>query len=172
MAVKDHRKFVEGKIKFSLVILFLSYVATNGLTLAASNIPKFKVAAQDMSSLSILIPQDTTKDQTKALIHEFKNARKSKNLSQMIPPTTKGGQLGDYAIIWVLIFSEPEWASKDKLIKFMKSSLKSSQDKKFDREYVKHIKAEYFYSVPTSEEYGNLGYDDGMIQSPYYQKLF
>ena len=88
----------------------------------------------------------------------------------MIPATTKGGQLGDYAIVWIFVFSEPEWATADKLQKFIKSSLKSTTDKQFDKEYVKHIKAEYFYS--TLEEYGNFGYDDGMVRSPNYKKIF
>ena len=80
--------------------------------------------------------------------------------------------MGDYAVVWILVFSEAdaEWASKDKLKRFMKSSLKNPMDKKYDKEYVKYIKAEYYYS--TLEEHGNLGYDDGIIRSPNYQKLF
>lgn len=88
----------------------------------------------------------------------------------MIPPTTKGGEIGDYAIVWILVFNETEWANAEKLNKFMKSSLKSSQDQKSDKEYVKHIKAEYYYS--SLEEYGTLGYDDGIVRSPGYKKLF
>lgn len=167
---KNHGQFVMGKVKFLSVLSLLIYLALGISTFAASNIPKFKVVAQDKTALSILVPQNTTAAQLKALIHELRTARKSNTLSKMIPATTRGGQLGDYAIVWIFVFSEPDWATGDKLQRFIKSSLRSSTDKQFDKEYVKHIRAEYYYAP--SEEYGNLGYDDGIVRSPNYQKLF
>ena len=137
---------------------------------AASNIPQFKVVARDLTTLTILVPKATTAEQIKTLISEFRSARKNNTLSKLIPATTRGGQLGDYAIVWVFVFSESEWATADKLQKFIKSSVNSATDKQFDKEYVRHIKAEYFYS--SSEEYGNFGYDDGMVRSPHYKKIF
>jgi hypothetical protein len=152
-------------LSFPIVIgLFLPHV------LRAAEIPRFTVVAKDLTALSIVLPKATSPEQLKALVHEFRKARKGNYLHKMIPPTTKGGKMGDYAIVWILVFSEPEWATAEKLKKFMKASLKNSQDKKSDKEYVKHVKAEYYYSA--LEEYGNLGYDDGVVRSPGYQKLF
>lgn len=155
---------------FLLSVLLLFCLLLGSPSFASSSIPSFKVVAQDKTALSILVSKNTTAEQLKMLISEFRTARKNNTLSKMIPATTKGGQLGDYAIVWIFVFSEPEWATADKLQKFIKSSLKSTTDKQFDKEYVKHIKAEYFYS--TLEEYGNFGYDDGMVRSPNYKKIF
>jgi hypothetical protein len=137
----------------------------------AADIPQFKVAAQDSTSLSIVVSKSTGPEQLKALIHEFRKDRKGNYLHKMIPPTTKGGGFGDYAIVWILVFNETEWANAEKLKKFMRSSLKSSQDQKSDKEYGKHIKAEYYYAS-SLEEYGNLGYYDGIVRSPGSKKLF
>lgn len=155
---------------FSPILLFSFFLALGQSSFAASSVPKFQVVAQDKTALTILVPKNTTAEQLKTLISEFRTARKNNTLSKMIPATTRGGQLGDYAIVWIFVFSESEWATADKLQKFIKSSLKSATDKQFDKEYVRHIKAEYFYS--TSEEYGNFGYDDGMVRSPNYKKIF
>ena len=160
-----------GKVTFFIVLSFWVGLVLEILAIAAPNVPKFEVIAQDKTALSILVPKNTTAEQLKALIFEFRNARKNNSLSKMIPPTTKGGEFGDYAIVWIFVFSEPDWATADKLQRFMKSSLKSATDKQFNREYVKHIKAEYFYGY-LSEEYGNLGYDDSIVRSPNYKKLF
>lgn len=159
-----------GKVKFFVVLSFLVILVMGTSAFASSNIPKFEVIAQDKTALSILVPQNTTVEQLKALIYKFRAARKSNSLSKIIPATTRGGQLGDYAIVWIFVFSERDWASGDKLQRFIRSSLKSATDKQFDKEYVKHIKAEYYYSP--LEEYGNLGYDDGIVRSPNYRKLF
>lgn len=151
-------------------LVFLLCLALFKLSVAASNVPKFQVVSQDKTALAILVPKNTTAEQLKTLVSEFRSARKNNSLSKMIPATTRGGQLGDYAIVWIFVFSESEWATADKLQRFIKSSLKSATDKEFDKEYVKHIRAEYFFS--SSEEYGNLGYDDGMVRSPNYKKIF
>jgi len=57
----------------------------------AQEIPSFKVVGKDLTSLSILVPSNTTKEQLKNLIYKFRDARKGNYLSKMIPPTTKGG---------------------------------------------------------------------------------
>jgi len=153
---------------YFLSILLLLCLVLSRLSFAASGIPTFKVIGQDMTSFSILVPQNTTKEQLKALIYEFRNTRKNNKLPSLIPGAAKGGQ--QLGVIWIFVFSEPDWATTNKLQKFIKSSLKSATDKQFDKEYVKHIKAEYYYS--SLGEYGNFGYDDGIVRSPNYKKLF
>ncbi|MFZ1988446.1 MAG: zinc ribbon domain-containing protein [Alphaproteobacteria bacterium] len=139
-------------------------------TSAASSIPKFQVVAQYGRNLSILVSQNTTAEQLKALIFEFMTARKSNTLSKMIPATTRGDRLGDYAVVSIFVFSEPDWASTDKLKRFIESE--SDADLQFDKEYVKHIKATYGYTALISSEQGSLGYDDGVVRSPNYLRLY
>lgn len=158
------------KIALLLTLSYLTCMLLGGSAIAASSLPKFEVVGRYKTTLSIVVPRNTTSEQLQALILQFRAATKSNSLSTMIPATTPGGQLGDYAIIWVLVLTDRGWASTDNLQRFINSSAESAPDKKYDKEYVKHIKAEYFYS--DSEEYGNLGYDDGEYQSPNYKKLF
>jgi hypothetical protein len=147
-----------------IALFFLPYLSFAG------NLPSFKVVGQDKTAISIIVPPNTTTAQLKSLTYEFRKARMSNMLSKMIPPTTKGGAMGDYAIVWIFMFSEQEWASESNLKRFIKSSLKNPLDQVFDRGYAPHIKAEYYYSI--GEEYGNIGYDDGIVRNKAYKKLF
>jgi len=160
----------ETKITISIILSYLTCMLLGGSSIAASNLPKFEVVGRDKTVLSIVVPQNTTSEQLKTLILQFRAARKSNSLSTMIPATTQGGKYGDYAIVWVFVLTERDWAAADKLRRFINSSAKSLADKEFDKKYVKHIKAEYFYSV--GEEYGSLGYDDGVVRSSNYKKIF
>ncbi len=137
---------------------------------AEPSVPKFDVVGRSKAALSVVVPQYTTAEQLKTLIFQFRAARRNNSLSKMIPATTRGGKFGDYAIVWIFVFTERDWASSGKLRRFITSSAKSATDRQYDRVFVRHIKAEYFYS--SSEEYGNLGYSDGAVRSPNYQKLF
>ena len=69
-----------------------------------------------------------------------------------------------------ICFSDPEWATEYKLKQFINSSNKNISDREFDREYAKYIKAECYFTG--SKEYGNIGYDDGIVRSQNYEKLF
>jgi len=139
-------------------------------TFAASSIPKLQVVAQYNNWLSILVPQNTTTEQLKALILEFRSARKTNTLSKMIPATTPGNPSGHYAIVGIFVFSEADWATVDKLKRFIES--KSDADLQFDKEYIKHIKAVYSYIASLSSEEGSLGYYDGHLRSQNYEKLW
>ena len=138
--------------------------------IAASSLPKLEVVGRDKTVLSVVVPRNTTVEQLKALILQFRTARKSNSLSTMIPATTPGGQFGDYAIVWIFVFTERDWASADKLQRFITSSANSATDREYDRTFARHIKAEYLYS--NLEEHGSLGYDDGVARSSTYKKLF
>jgi len=168
--------------------LFLLFMAMSNIVLAASNVPKFKVTAQYMQSISILIEPNTTKEQLTALIYELRNARNNNSLSKMLPPTTKGGKYGDYAILGVYVFSESEWATKSKLQKYMNASVNSKADINFSKNLCKHIKAYYLYSLTRkliaqkepgmTWEIGSIGYYEENSSygkgacSPEYEKLF
>jgi len=74
----------------------------------------------------------------------------------------------------IFIFTEPEWASEDKL----KKSFKVNPKDPFYKEYLKHIKAYYYFAAapigaPPNFEEGSIGYaEDGQILTSIYEKLF
>jgi hypothetical protein len=161
-----------SKLVMGLLLTLSLLIGTGAGTsaIAASSLPKFEVVGQDKTVLSVVVPHNTTVEQLKALIFQFRAARKSNSLSTMIPATTSGGQFGDYAIVWIFVFTERDWASTDKLHRFINSSANSATDREYDKTFARHIKAEYLYS--NLEEHGSLGYDDGAARSPIYKKLF
>lgn len=117
-----------------------------------------------MPSLAYIVPENTSRDELKKLINEFRSAREGKYLDKMIPATTPGGALGDYGIVWILVFSDKSWGSWANLKAY-------TNGKNVDKELIKHIRAEYYYG--TSEaEYGNLGCRDEKALSPEYENLF
>lgn len=152
-----------------IMVLFASLFIFSCSSSPGSKVP-FKVGGQDKTAISILVSPNITKEELKSLIFEIKAARTAETLSKMIPPTTKGGAFGDYAIVWIFVFSEPEWASRNNLMKFINANTQNPEDKVFSEELVKNIKAEYYYSV--SKEYGNIGFNDGTNSNKDYEKLF
>lgn len=152
---------------FCLILLLPAFVRAN-------NIPSFKIAGRDGTSLSILVPPDTTREQIKQLICEFRRARRANTISKMIPPTTPGEEYGDYAVMIIFIFSEPRWASAAKLRDYWNPGVSYSRAKtarKTHKEYEKHIRGEYYYSIG-SEEYGSVGYSDRVFHTKDYKRLF
>jgi len=162
-----------------IIIVVLLVLLPIGLIVSpkvsAQKLPSFKVVGRDFTSLSILVSPNTTKEQLKALVYSFREARKNNSFRQIsIPPTTPKGKKGDYGIIMIFVFSEPEWASEAKL----KKSAKVPFNDPFCKEYSKHIKAYYYYAVtpigaPPNFEEGSIGYaENGQILTPIYEKLF
>jgi hypothetical protein len=165
-----------GYMRQKIIIIVLTIVFAISSLMAASNtlaqqLPPFKVVGKDKSAISILVPPQTTQGQLKALIYEFRNARKENTLSKMKPAITTAR--GNYRIVWIFVFSEPSWASIDKLKKFISVSLLSPSDIEFSKEYSQHIRAEYYYAYGT-EEYGTIGYKDDITSTctKDYKKLF
>jgi len=193
-AGREREKRVKNRIVhftgicISTMVSFLFFMTISSMVFAVPNVPKFKVTAQYMQSVSILVEPNTTKEQLKALIYELRNARNNKALSKMLPPTTKGGKYGDYAILSVYVFSESEWATKSKLQKYMNASVNTKADISFSKNFCKHIKAYHLYSytrkiIAQKEpgmtwEIGSIGYYEENSSygkgacSSEYEKLF
>lgn len=150
------------KLAFFIVTIFFSS------RLIAGEVPKFTVALRQGVVVHVLVSPQTTKAQLKALIFDFRKARKSNSLSTMIPSTTPG--LDDkYSILWLYIFSDPLWASEDMFKQFEHVDPRSS----FNRAYVNQIKAFYYYDYTDKDkEEGSLGYYDGVVRSRCYKKIF
>jgi hypothetical protein len=158
----------------SLCLIVLSSLIFITATLA-QKLPSFKIVGKIKPGIgiAILVSSETTDDELKLLINEFRKARTENTLSRMIPPTTPGGPKGDYFSVWIYVFTEASWASTERLKKFVNASAYSKSDLKYSREYAHHIRAEYYF-LQGESEYGILGYEDetGSYRSKNYMKLF
>lgn len=176
------RKALSGRMQAWITIGVLSLLAlclcsigtlitgTPQSTIPSAQLPTFKVIGRDITALSLLVPQNTTGEQLAQLISAFRQARKENSLGRMgIPATTLGGKSGDYAIIIIFVFTEPEWASESTL----KQGMRSSYGSPFYDEFGKHVKAYYYFDVASGTEEGSVGYaEDGKVYSSAYRKLF
>jgi hypothetical protein len=125
----------------------------------------FKVVWKSGIFLGSVVSEDATTEQLTDLISKFQEARKNKSLSSLIPPINLG--LKDkYVFFTILFFKDSTWASLELNAKYVKSGMESE----FAKSYVNHIVASY--TLETDKEYGDLGYDDGVIKSEHYKKLF
>ena len=84
-------------------------------TVSSELVPSFQVssAIPGMNSVSIVVPPETTDSQITALILHLRKARLDETLSTMLPPTTLGNELGDFAIADLYVFSESEYGVAD-----------------------------------------------------------
>lgn len=148
---------------FTLILLISS--AARGET--KQPLPKYEITAQAGMAISVLVDKNTTKEQLRALIFAFKNAREQGTLNKMeIPPTTPNGRKGAYASITIYVFTDKELASQESLDK---AHTVSFQDP-FSKHFNKNIKAYYFGFVATQE--GSIGYADDGDTIADYEKLF
>lgn len=152
---------------FAIVFLF-----TSASTAVEKNIP-FSVAGKHNSSLSLLVSKTISRAQLQSLVFKIKEARRSGQMANMIQATTPGGAMGNYGVVDIYIFADSQWATSEKVRRFINSSMARASDRAFSSEFIRNVKAYYFYSSLTSEEEGSIGYDGGGKQrSAYYKKLF
>ena len=78
-------------------------------------VPAIKVTAiiPDLNALSITVPPQTTDSQIVALLNSLHKARRDGTLSSMIPPTSPGNDLDEFAIADIYIFSDPKYAVRE-----------------------------------------------------------
>lgn len=146
------------------------------------NIPKFKVSAKCGSFLNIVVSPNTTNEELKLLIYAFRDARINNAFNKMIPKTSESRINNGYAKVFIQVFTEPQWASEDKLrIVCGKGPMPNNPQErmkniKFNDEYNKHIKAYYDYEVGPNNswgESGSIGYAElGQKYSSNYEQLF
>ena len=115
-----------------VVTLFLFVVITASSVFAQT--PSFKVAWKQGIILGLLVPPNTTKEQLKDLIYKFRQARKEKTLSALIPPVNLG--LPDkYTGFMIFIFSDPN----GQLLKNIKNMKLPVQQLPRAGQYPRHI---------------------------------
>jgi hypothetical protein len=152
-----------------VVTLFLFVVITASSVFAQT--PSFKVAWKQGIIMGLLVPPNTTKEQLKYLIYKFRQARKEKTLSALIPPVNR---LPDpYTGFIIFIFSDPKWATSEEYYKYESASTITAKGLAISRAYINHIMAYYEYEFQDGKEHGSLGFDDcNGDKSVHYKKLF
>ena len=151
-----------------IVTLFLFVIITAFSAFAQT--PSFKVAWKQGIITGLLVPSNTTKEQLKDLIYKFRQAKKEKTLSTLIPPVNL--ELSDkYTTFIIFIFSDPDWASSGEYKKYESASIKTVEGRAIFKAYINHIMAFYQYDID-GKEYGALGFDIGDDRSAHYEKLF
>ena len=150
-------------ILINIIILFSS-------TSVFAQTPPFKVAWKKGIIIGLIVPSTTTKKQLTDLIYTFRQAKKEKTLSTLIPPINLG--LPDkYTTFTIIIFSDPKWATSEKYNNYESASIKTAKGRAISKAYIDHIIASYEYDID-GKEYGALGYDEGNDKSVHYKKLF
>lgn len=160
-------------VKLSLAVTTILLFASGFSYAADKNIPQFKITGTYKTFISILVPENTSKEQLINLINEFKNARDGNYLDKYLPPTTPNGKMGKYAVVGVNIFSDPNMATSALLKEYMEASSYNPSDVKFSQQYADNVLGHYYYSLVSDQEFGCLGLrDSGIKPTPTYQKLF
>lgn len=151
-----------------VVTLFLFVVITASSILAQP--PSFKLAWKQGIIMGLLVPPNTTKEQLRDLVYKFRQAKREKTLSALIPPVNLG--LPDkYTAFTILIFSDPKWATSEEYKQYESASIKTATGRAISKAYINHIIASYEYDID-GKEYGSLGFDDYGDKSVHYKKLF
>lgn len=78
-------------------------------------VPSFKVTATipEMNVISLVVPPKTTESQVIALLNHLRQARMKGELSESLPSTTPGHELGEFAIADIYIFSDTKYGVPD-----------------------------------------------------------
>ena len=120
--------------------------------------------------VGLLVPTNTSKEQLKNIVYEFKQAKQNNTLSGLIPPVNTTAY-DKYAIFTVLIFSDPKWSNPSEYDKYSSAITETAKDKAIVKAYLNHIAAYYEFGE-SEREHGALGYNDGADKSIHYKKLF
>jgi len=156
------------RLSFLLILINVMFMFTS--TSVFSQTPPLKVAWKKGIIIGLIVPSTTTKKQLTDLIYTFRQAKKEKTLSTLIPPINLG--LTDkYTTFIIFIFSDPKWATSEKYDNYESASIKTAKGRAISKAYIDHIIASYEYDID-GKEYGALGYDEGGDKSVHYKKLF
>ncbi len=149
--------------------------------------------------LALLMPKNSSKEDLKSLILTLRQVRQDNNFIKFgIPPTTPEGHFdesapmfrnfhklyGNYALIVIYVFTDPEWATSDNLRKFDSPTDSEFEDKLYHRNFIpefsQHVKAFYWWQAyPYECEIGTLGFKSNISefnadkdQGANYEALF
>lgn len=146
----------------------------------SQNLPSYKVLWHKHTAVNVLVPKNTTDEELKNLVLAFQKARQTKTFANMgIPKTSMpiDPPQDPNANIFLMIFSEPRWASLSEAKKY-----ENIPSQKESQTYLNHVRASYVYSNVRSLfgdrsrrewEVGALGYSESNdLKSKHYKEFF
>ena len=144
-------------------------------------VPTFEQAAAvpELNALSLIVPSQTTDSQILALINHLRKSRQDGTLSTVLPPTTPGDPLGDFAIADIYIFSETEYAIPETARTLSRGAHVPGEFYPSSIPYevaMEHVRGHYTTNLHnrTTPEKGSLGFGEDAtgVYSKQYQPLF
>lgn len=144
-------------------------------------VPVFSTSATipELNIVNLLVPQATTDSQVGALLNHLKTARQNNTLTGLIPATTPGDELGDFAIADIYIFSEPEHAIEQTTRVLSRGAHAPSTIYGETIPYevaMEQVRGHYSINLhdPTNPDTGSLGFGEEAtgVYSKRYQKIF
>lgn len=131
----------------------------------------FKVVGRSNPALALVVPQSINRDRLIGILRQFQRARRDGTFDRLIPPTTAGGKLGNYAVVMVFILSDKKLASTQQLQRF----LNDDPHTKSFRKFANSIKAYYYYTWFQNYEEGTIDYREDNVdefKTKDYEKVF
>ena len=144
-------------------------------------VPVFSTSAiiPELNIVNLLVPPATTDSQIGALLNHLKMARQNNTLADLIPTTTPGHELGDFAIADIYIFSEIEHAIEQTTRVLSRGAHAPSTIYGETIPYevaMEQVRGHYSINLhnPTAPDTGTLGFgeEETGVYSKRYQKIF
>ena len=144
-------------------------------------VPVFSTSATipELNIVNLVVPSATTDSQIGALLNHLKTARYNNNLTDLIPATTPGDELGDFAIADIYIFSESEHgvAETTRVLSRGAHAPSTIYGETIPYEVaMEQVRGHYSINLhnPTTPDTGSLGFgeEETGVYSKRYQKIF
>ena len=133
----------------------------------------------DMNAITILVPQATTDSQVVALLQYFQKARLDNSLETLLPPTTPGDKLGEFAITDIYIFSEEQYGGTESAKALGRGAHAPGEFYPSSIPYevaMEHVRGHYAIDLynKNSPERASVGFgeDDTGVYSKRFQRVF
>ncbi|GJL65932.1 MAG: hypothetical protein NPIRA05_09030 [Nitrospirales bacterium] len=133
----------------------------------------------EMNIINVTVPSATTDSQVAALLFHLKTARLDGTLSTLLPATTPGDDLGEFAIAEIYIFSNPEYAVPEATEVLSRGAHAPGTLYPSSIPFevaMEHVRGHYAINLHnrTTPETGSLGFgeEETGVYSKHYQKIF
>lgn len=137
-----------------------------------------KATLAELKVITLVVPVQATESQIAGLLYRFKKSRLDNSLKDLLPPTTPGHRLGDYAIADIFVFSDASFA-QPKAVEVLARGAHAPGDlypQAIPFEVaMEQVRGHYHIDLndPGHPDQASLGFlDDSGVHSKHYQPLF
>lgn len=148
---------------------------------SADLIPTYEATGTviDMRAITLLVSPATTDSQVVALLQYFQKARLDNSLETLLPPTTPGDKLGEFAIADIYIFSDAQYGVTESAKALGRGAHAPGEFYPSSIPYevaMENVRGHYAIDLynKNSPEHASLGFgeDDTGVYSKRYQRVF